>query len=267
MTASPSRRESRVWVRSDVAICLQPGVDGVGDELVERRLAVDTACVALEEQPLERAQRRIAEVGPRSLTQSAGGPSSATSSRAWRASTSSTTATINASRDPKWWMSMRWLVPTSLGDVRSDRRPTPGRRTSRRRQRATRRGGRRHAVVTTASTRCFSPAPSIARYRRVNRTTNRPTSEPTIPVCSMICSTRVVESSNRCSPWVADVIAPGDLDTHVHDAPGSTSVTSQTSLGNRGCLIRTRVPRATPVPAITLTSVIDSVQSGHRSPP
>lgn len=42
----------------------QPGVDGGGNQLVERDLAVRTAGVALEEQSLEGPERGIAQVSP-----------------------------------------------------------------------------------------------------------------------------------------------------------------------------------------------------------
>ena len=81
----------------------------------------------------------------------------------------------------------------------------------------------------------------------------------------MICSTSVLAGPRLDRMCVAAVRAPGDVETHVQETPGSTSVTSHTRCGNRGCLIRTRVPTATPDPSISVSDVTDAVHSGHRS--
>ena len=51
----------------------------------------------------------------------------------------------------------------------------------------------------------------------------------------------------RATSWAASVVPPGERCRQVHDAPGSTSVTSQTSSGNRGWLISKRRPTSIPV--------------------
>src|SRR4051812_19397824 len=43
----------------------------------------------------------------------------------WRRSTSRTIATHSPSLEPKWWMSIRWLVPSSSASRRSDRSAMP----------------------------------------------------------------------------------------------------------------------------------------------
>src|SRR4051812_9939924 len=56
---------------------------------------------------------------------SAGSAGSSSSMAAWRRSTASTMASSSSSRDPKWWMSIRWLVPTAAAMSRSERPPIP----------------------------------------------------------------------------------------------------------------------------------------------
>ena len=64
---------------------------------------------------------------------------------------------------------------------------------------------------------------------------------------------------------MANVVPPGDRCRHVHEAPGSTSVTSQTSFGIRGCLISKRFPTSMPAPSRATTRSTDAVHSGQRS--
>ncbi len=52
------------------------------------------------------------------------GRSAASASR-WRCSTALITSTQRPSREPKWWISMRWLVPIAAASSRSERSLTP----------------------------------------------------------------------------------------------------------------------------------------------
>src|SRR5690349_21239052 len=63
----------------------------------------------------------------------------------------------------------------------------------------------------------------------------------------------------------ASVVPPGDRCTHVHPAPGTSSVTSHTSFGIRGCLISNRLPTARPGPSSATSRVTEAVHSGQRS--
>ena len=58
---------------------------------------------------------------------------------------------------------------------------------------------------------------------------------------------------------------PGDRWRHVHERPGSTSVTSHTSFGRRGCLISKRLPTSMPGPSSATIRSTDAVHSGQRS--
>ena len=172
----------------------------------------------------------------------------------------------SARRDPKWWISMRWLVPISLAMSRSDRLPSPrsahvsitaASNSSRRR----RSRGRDTSLGKLLEPRCLHRQVA-ARERRVSR----PITAPRMPVCSICCSTRVVSPSIALSSCDAAVVAPGEWVTQVQHAPGSMAVTVHESPGRRGCLMCARVPTARPAaPSSSRTSVTDAVQEGHSS--
>src|ERR1700742_2630690 len=88
---------------------------------------------------------------------------------------------------------------------------------------------------------------------------------PTGPRWSSCCRTWVRLSDSWMMSWRATVIPPGERCTQVHDEPGVSSVTSQTSFGIRGCLISNRLPTASPGPSSATSRVTDAVHSGQRS--
>ena len=84
----------------------------------------------------------------------------------------------------------------------------------------------------------------------VSRRMSTPTTTPSGPRWSMRCRTSVAPGALRRPPRATrSVVPPGDRWRHVHETPGSTSVTSHTSFGRRGCLISKRWPTSMPGPS------------------
>ena len=63
--ADDGERQTGLVARPTARKHREPVFDERGEETVEGLLAVRAACVALEEQPLERPECRVAESGPR----------------------------------------------------------------------------------------------------------------------------------------------------------------------------------------------------------
>src|SRR5262245_49398526 len=73
--------------------------------------------------------------------------------------------------------------------------------------------------------------------------------------------TRVRPSSSAVTSCHAVVIVPSDRLSQVHDRPGSTVVTSHTTLGKRGCLIANWLPTAISGPSRATALWTEAVQS------
>ena len=107
-------------------------VDDAVEQLAGRGAAVQGLAVDLEEEPLVAATATGRRCG---ATMPASRPRTTATDRAraspiaasCRRSTSRTMATHSPSFEPKWWLSIRWLVPSSAASRRSDRsvRPWP----------------------------------------------------------------------------------------------------------------------------------------------
>src|SRR4249919_3375276 len=77
-------------------------------------------------------------------------------------------------------------------------------------------------------------------------------------------------TSVRPVPWGttscdAKAVEPMDRWRQVHERPGSTSVTSHTTFGRRGCSIAKRWPTSMAGPSSGTTRSTDAVHSGQRS--
>ena len=186
-------------------------------------------------------------------TASAGSSGSSASVAAWRRSTSSTIASSSSSRDPKWWRSMRWLVPTASATSRSDRPPIPPLANASM-------SGVEQLLASPVVRRARHPAAPLlaarlealrlevevalreAPHEHADGHADRP------PLVDALADERAVGPCGTTS-WEASVVPPGDRWRHVHETPGSTSVTSHTSFGRRGCLISKRLPTSMPGPS------------------
>src|SRR5262249_27234773 len=81
--------------------------------------------------------------------------------------------------------------------------------------------------------------------------------------CSMPWWTTVGPAPPSTTRWSATLTAPGDFWRHVHATPGSTAVTSHTTLGRRGCLISNRLPTSLPGPPRAALRALGAVPSAH----
>ena len=77
-------------------------------------------------------------------------------------------------------------------------------------------------------------------------------------------------TSVRLVPWGttsgdAKAVEPRDRWRQVHERPGSSSVTSHTTFGRRGCAIAKRWPTSMAAPSSGTTRSTDAVHSGQRS--
>ena len=165
---------------------------------------------------------------------------------------------------------MRWLVPTDVGDVAQ--RPAPdaavGERVDERIQqiaaslfvRRSRHRGMQllarafEALVPRGRGSGGSGAASALRRRCRAARAGR-------CAAARACALR----RSAVTSWVANAVRPASCWRHVHEMPGSTSVTSQTSVGIRGCLISNRLPTSIPGPSRATMRSIDAVHSDQRS--
>src|SRR4051794_27998842 len=81
----------------------------------------------------------------------------------------------------------------------------------------------------------------------------------------MRCFTSVRSADSAITSCEAKVLLPGVRCHHVHPTPGSTSVTTHTSLGISGCLISNRRPTSMAGPSSAVIRSTEAVQSDHCS--
>ena len=229
----------------------EPAVDGRRQQAREGRFALGGAARSTRRRAARRATARAGGDRPtwrrwRRPARSGGRPASA----AWRRSTSSTMASSSSSREPKWWSSMRWLVPTRVRDVaqRPSADPAAG-RTRRSARRAAPGGAARQAGEASRRRSCslcaLRPSRLELQVALGQPRMSRPTATPIGPRWSIRWRTRVRPPSSGDDlvrrerggagrplaprprrarldlghlphdgrqPWLLDLEAPADLD-------------------------------------------------------